>query len=223
MGRSVRHFGTTSKPDSVDGIRAGRYKVGILSATFKAFHLGRMNNQVKSYQQGIRFKPRDRLVAWLGNQVNVWLRARLTGPGLIVYQLCLKSDGVMEMITLAAVLRYIVRLLNTQPKNYLFRPVDLALSLRGVPLSDFGRSAGIAAIVATGTLAVRAGWRHFWKAVVSRFAVRGTTAATLLAIDGPLPVGDLIAAGLTLWTVVDVVRFNSELWREAERIAQQDR
>ena len=63
--------------------------------------------------------------------------------------------------------------------------------------------------------------RNFWKAVVARFAVRGATAAGLAAADGPLPVGDLIALGLTLWTVIDIIRYSDQLWRDADRIARQ--
>lgn len=65
-------------------------------------------------------------------------------------------------------------------------------------------------------------WRHFWRAVIVRFAVRGAAALGLAAVDGPLPVGDLIAAGLAVWTIVDIIRLSDELWRDASVIAQQE-
>ena len=43
----------------------------------------------------------------------------------------------------------------------------------------------------------------------------------IAAADGPLPIGDLVAAGMALWTVVDIIRLNDELWRDAARIKQQ--
>ena len=68
----------------------------------------------------------------------------------------------------------------------------------------------------------RAGWRQFWRAVVRRFALRGAMAVLLAGIDGPLPVGDLIALGLTLWTVWEIVSLWDELWREAEHVPTQE-
>jgi hypothetical protein len=72
---------------------------------------------------------------------------------------------------------------------------------------------------AVAAVAGRALWRHFWKAVGLRFAVRAATALALAAADGPLPVGDLIAAGLTLVTVIQIGAQWNDLWREADRIA----
>lgn len=63
----------------------------------------------------------------------------------------------------------------------------------------------------------RAGWRQFWQVVVRRFALRGATAAGLAAVDGPLPVGDLIALGLTLWMIWELVEAWDTIWREAEQ------
>ena len=86
-------------------------------------------------------------------------------------------------------------------------------------LDDLARILGLGLV---GAAAARVGWSHFWRAVARRFAVRGTTAAVLAAADGPLPVGDLVAAGLTLWTVIDILRLHDELWREAGRIAREE-
>lgn len=63
--------------------------------------------------------------------------------------------------------------------------------------------------------AARAGWRHFWTAVVHRFAIRGVAAATLTAADGPFPFGDLVALGLTVWTIGEILLLWDALWREA--------
>jgi len=64
--------------------------------------------------------------------------------------------------------------------------------------------------------------KYFWKAVAIKFAARGATAALLAASDGPLPVGDLIAAGLAIWTIVDIIRLSDTLWAEAGRLAKQE-
>lgn len=63
-------------------------------------------------------------------------------------------------------------------------------------------------------------WRRFWRAVARRFAVRAGTAAALALADGPLPVGDLLSLGLTIWTVYEIIELWDELWEEAEREAQ---
>lgn len=77
-----------------------------------------------------------------------------------------------------------------------------------------GAAAGIAAGVAG-----RALWKHFWKVVITRFAVRGAVAAGLAAADGPLPIGDLIALGLTLVTIGQIIADWDDIWREADRLA----
>jgi hypothetical protein len=62
----------------------------------------------------------------------------------------------------------------------------------------------------------RAGWRQFWRAVVRRFAIRGAAALALTAADGPLPIGDLIAVGLALWTIWEIIEIWDVLWQDAE-------
>jgi len=57
--------------------------------------------------------------------------------------------------------------------------------------------------------------------VVKRFALRGALAATLAAVDGPLPVGDLIAVGLSIWTIVDIIRLSDQLWKDALEISRE--
>ncbi len=197
------------KPDSASGRRDGMHKVGTLQAIYRTYHL--------PYIAGNRHAPRDHEVARMGSALRVTLRVQRIAPGLIVYRLCLDSETTLEIATLAALLAWIVRELNQQRGRRTFRPIDLEPALRQHPdLTALARTLGLtmaAAVVA------RAGWRHFWRAVVARFAVRGATAATLAAADGPLPIGDLFAAGLALWTIVDVIRLSDELWRDAERLA----
>ncbi|WP_276140294.1 hypothetical protein [Rhodococcus sp. T2V] len=80
-------------------------------------------------------------------------------------------------------------------------------------------------VVAAGTAGVVAGvagralWKHFWKVVVTRFAVRGALAAGLAAVDGPLPIGDLIALGMTLVTIGQIIADWDDIWREADSLA----
>jgi hypothetical protein len=40
---------------------------------------------------------------------------------------------------------------------------------------------------------------------------RGATAGRIAAADGPLPVGDLVAAGMAIRTVIDIVRLSDAL------------
>jgi hypothetical protein len=201
------------KPDSVAGMRAGVQKVGILGAVYRHYHL--------PYRGGTAFTPRDHTLATLGSALKATLRVRRAAPGLIVYKICLSSKGAIELATLAALLRYIVKQVNSQKGTGRFRPIDLESALRNQQLPDVARLLGLSmAAGATATL-VKVGWRHFWKAVVKRFAVRGATAALLAGADGPLPVGDLIAAGMAIWTVVDVIRLSDQLWRDADSIARQ--
>ena len=199
------------KPDSPSGRLAGMDKVGTLQAVYPFYGL--------PYQPGIVFNPRDHLVAQLGTLIRVHLRVRRAAAGLIVYQLCLTSNGLIELATLALLLRYVVRELNKQRKSPTFRPVDLEpLFARDQQLADLARNLGIAVAAGTAATAGAVGWRYFWKAVAKRFAVRGAAAGALAAADGPLPVGDLLAAGLAIWTSVDIVRLSDELWRDARQL-----
>lgn len=196
------------KPDSGRGRADGVQKVGILGAVYREFDL--------PYRGGTSFHPRDHLVARFGNALKVTLRARRAAPGLIVYQLCLDANGTLELATLAVLLAHIVRELNKQHRRPSFRPLDLEESFRrhrdlGAIAAALGLSAAL--------LSSRVRWRMFWRAVVRRFAVRGAAAGTLAAADGPLPVGDLLAAGIAIWAVIDIVRLSDELWSEADAMA----
>ncbi len=75
---------------------------------------------------------------------------------------------------------------------------------------------GVAIVAA---VAGRALWRHFWRAVIQRFAIRGAIALALSAADGPLPFGELISLGLAAVTVIQIISDWNNLWREADRIA----
>ena len=147
------------------------------------------------------------------------LRVRYAAPGLLVYRLCVDSEGVIELAVLVVLLRHVVQELNRQKNRSRFHPVDLAPVFRANrELSDLAKVLGLT--MATGAAAV--GWHYFWKAVAKRFAVRGATAAALSAADGPLPVGELIAAGLAVWTIVDIIRLSDELWRDAAEIQRRE-
>lgn len=196
------------KPDSKSGMDAGMTKVGILSATYRQYRL--------PYRPGMIFSPKDHVVAQYGRALTITLKTRLAGPGLVVYKLCIKSDVDLELATIILLLTLVVKELIKQRGNKILRPVDLLPVLQRLHnLKDLavllGRNIEAQTINAT--------WRHFWKAVVKRFAVRGAAAATLSAADGPLPIGELISLGLAVWTIVDIVRLSDELWQDARMIA----
>jgi hypothetical protein len=203
------------KPDSRAGLLAGMEKVGILSAAYTHFRL--------PYRPGRRFTPRDHTVANYGRVLRITLRVRRVVDGLILYRLCVNSEGVLEPVVLAALLRLVVNEINRQRGRGRFRPVDLEpVFQRQQNLEQLARLLGLGAAAGAGALVVRATWRHFWKAVIRRFAVRGATAAALSVADGPLPFGELVSAGLAIWTVIDIIRLSDELWRDAEGIARQE-
>jgi hypothetical protein len=85
------------------------------------------------------------------------------------------------------------------------------------------RRAVLAAAGATGAVvamvAGRALWRHFWRIVAERFAVRGAVAVALAAADGPLPFGELADLGLAAVTIVQITIEWNELWRQADALA----
>jgi hypothetical protein len=91
--------------------------------------------------------------------------------------------------------------------------------LRRNAVQQYGPAVAAGVVTAGAVVAGRALWRHFWRVVIRRFALRGAVALSLAAADGPLPVGDLIAAGMAIMTVIDIINLWDELWREADRIA----
>jgi len=58
-------------------------------------------------------------------------------------------------------------------------------------------------------------WGAFWALAIKRFGLRGGTAAVIAASDGPVPVMDLISAGIAIWTLIDLIRLWDDLWEEA--------
>jgi hypothetical protein len=198
------------KPNSITGKQAGIQKLGILSATYVYFKL--------PYTLGLTYKDTEIVVASVAGQITVKLKAALKGPGLILYQLCLESSSVIDSIILAAILRYIIKKMNEQAGKGSFKPIDLKPAFaREGQLSALANTLGL--VMVTGAAYV--GWKYFWKAVAKRFAARGAAAALLAAADGPLPIGDLIAVGLAVWTIVDIIRLSDTLWTEAGRLANQ--
>ncbi len=199
------------KPDSATGTIAGVEKVLILAATFARFNL--------HYRPGTFYTGCSIRVAYLAGQIAVTLNAELKEQGLITYKLCLECNHVLELAVIAAILRYVIQQMNKQAKGKSFTPVDLTPAFaREGQLSMFATTLGLAAM----TVVASVGWKYFWKAVIKRFAVRGATALALAAADGPLPVGDLIAAGMAILTIVDVIRFSRPLWDEAAKIKAQE-
>lgn len=61
-------------------------------------------------------------------------------------------------------------------------------------------------------------WRTFWRIAVRRLGWRGTIAAGLVALDGPLPAGDAIALGLTVWMLYDLYVMSDQIWDMAHEI-----
>jgi hypothetical protein len=80
-------------------------------------------------------------------------------------------------------------------------------------------AAAAAAAAAVTVVAGRALWRHFWRAVATRFALRGAVAVGLAAADGPLPFGELIDLGIAVATAIEIFVVWNDLWRAADEIA----
>ncbi|MCB0061848.1 MAG: DUF4157 domain-containing protein [Caldilineaceae bacterium] len=196
------------KPNSASGVRAGTEKVGILSAVYLFYTL--------PYTAGVTFSPRDHRIAFFGSTLRVRLRVSRIVSGLIVYDLCVESNGLLELATLALLLRYIIQQMNQQRGADRIDPIDLEPVFANRQLEQVATALGIT----LATAAVAVGWRFFWRAVLRRFAVRAAAALVLSAADGPLPVGELISAGLAIWTIIDIIRLSDELWRDAAVIAR---
>lgn len=197
------------KPDSPSGRTAGVDKVGKLKAVYRYYTL--------PYRAGTAFNPRDHRVAFFGQALEVTLRVTRAAPGLIVYKLCLKSERALDLALILTLMAYIVRQMNAQKNRGGFRLIDLEPAMRTRQLEQVAAALGLTMVVAA---TAKVGWKYFWKAVAKRFAVRGAAAVTLSAADGPLPVGELLAAGIAFITILDIIAFSDELWREAGKIAR---
>jgi len=198
------------KPKSKSGLRAGIAKVGILNATYKFYDL--------PYTGGWIFWPKNHRLAYFGNLLKVTLQVERMAPGLIVYSLCIQANGIIELSTLAVILRFVIKQLNQQKGRGRIDPIDLEpLIAKNRQLEQVAKVLGL-----TMTSAVVAiGWKYFWQAVIKRFAVRASAATLLSAADGPLPVGELIATGLAIWTIIDIIRLSDQLWQDAAVLAKQ--
>lgn len=195
------------KPWSKSGLEAGAQKVGNLSAAYKYYRL--------PYVAGHVFNPRDHVVAHVPGLLKVKLLVRRAVPGLVVYSLDLECGETVELAVRLALLAFIAAKLAAMKKLRVFKPIDLSNVLAHRSIAQFATDMGLVAASGAGATI---GYRYFWKAVMKKYAARITASGVLMAADGPLPVGDLIAAGLNLFTVVQIIRDSRELWMEARRI-----
>jgi hypothetical protein len=163
---------------------------------------------------GVQFSPvKIKVASFAAQQLEVYFNAELKGPGLILYELCASGNVAEEVWIL--LMRYIIKKMNQQRKQRTFQPIDLGNALaREGQLSDLARILGVASAVGVASIS----WKFFWRAVVKRFALRGAVAELMLASLGPIGVGELITAGLLVWTLVDIVRLNDELWASAQQM-----
>jgi|GEM_PF-3678149 len=103
---------------------------------------------------------------------------------------------------------------STKGKKLLAHELTHTIQQKGVNSSDkIDRQTQTSLVLPAATAAVP--WSLFWKEVIKRFAVRGATAAGLALIDGPLPIGDLIALGLSIWTIYEIIELWDVLWAAA--------
>jgi hypothetical protein len=104
-------------------------------------------------------------------------------------------------------------------------PVPVPVDVRSRERQRYRESSRDLIPVAVGAGAVatavvgRALWRHFWRAVAERFALRGVIAAGLAVADGPLPFGEIIDIGIGVATAIEIFVVWGDLWRDADRIA----
>lgn len=73
----------------------------------------------------------------------------------------------------------------------------------------------IAVGVAPAEVPIEIVWREFWKRVGAWLAKRGIAAGAIALADGPLPIGDLIAIGIGVWTLIELLDVLALLWEEA--------
>jgi len=104
------------KPNSIDGLAAGRAKIAGLSALFSFLSL--------PYRQGAIWKPSEKILLWSGFFTGAWLEAYLSffaspsTPGLIVYEFCLEGEveKALEHIALAVLIATIIIIVLPVPK-----------------------------------------------------------------------------------------------------------
>jgi hypothetical protein len=58
-------------------------------------------------------------------------------------------------------------------------------------------------------------WKEFRKRIAAWLAKRGIVAGALALADGPLPIGDILAIGLAIWTAIELISLLSKFWEDA--------
>lgn len=196
------------KPNSKDGLKDGKDKIEELSVIYDIFKL--------PYKPGTRNFNMKLKIATYPSLIEVYFNATLIGPGLITYKICIEGNKLKELDSTMVLLNYIIKKIAAQKNSKTFVPVNLthALSSEG-DFSSFSKKLGIAF---SSGLGATVGWKYFWKAVVKRYALRGTVAAGLSAADGPLPLGEILALGMGVFTMLDIILSSDQLWNEATKI-----
>lgn len=127
------------------------------------------------------------------------LRTAWCTPGLLAYTVSISGEPIVVPVP--------------QPQRDAEQQrLREAAARRALPIAVAGT-----AVVAT--VAGRALWRHFWRVVVQRFAIRGAAALALSAADGPLPFGELISLGMAIVTIGQIAYEWNDLWSRADQIA----
>jgi hypothetical protein len=132
------------------------------------------------------------------------LRTAWCTPGLLAYSVSASAEENIRVPVPQAQREASRRTLRNEAQS---RAVPIAVGL------------GATAVAA---VAGRALWRHFWRVVIQRFAIRGAIALGLSAADGPLPFGELVSLGLGVVTAVQIIQDWNDLWREADRVAAEE-
>ncbi len=104
------------KPNSPDGVIAGKAKIASLSALFSFLGL--------PYKPGTIWSPSERIQLWAGYITGAWIEAELhyfastTTSGLIVYEICIKGEiqKALAHLALAVLIATIIIIVLPVPK-----------------------------------------------------------------------------------------------------------
>ena len=104
------------KPNSIDGLAAGRVKIASLAALFAFLSL--------PYRQGTSWAPSERILLWSGLITGARIEAYLhyfaspSVPGLIVYEICIEGelDKLLDHIALAVLIATVIVIIIVAPK-----------------------------------------------------------------------------------------------------------
>lgn len=104
------------KPNSIDGVAAGKIKIASLSALFAYLGL--------SYRQGTIWRPSEKVLLWSGFILGAWIEAYLdyfaspSTKGLIVYELCIEGEveKALQRVELAILIASIIIMILPVPK-----------------------------------------------------------------------------------------------------------